>query len=63
MAGGTGAGFLRTAAATDPTYLGVRTLFTIHNLGYQGLFPRTALADVALPAVCIASTVWGFSAA
>ncbi len=42
--------YLRTAAATDPTYLGVRTLFTIHNLGYQGLFPRTALADVALPA-------------
>lgn len=42
--------YLRTAAATDPTYLGVRTLFTIHNLGYQGLFPKTALADVALPA-------------
>lgn len=42
--------YLRTAAATDPTYLGVRTLFTIHNLGYQGLFPRTALADVGLPA-------------
>lgn len=40
--------YLRTTFATDPTYLGVRTLFTIHNLGYQGLFPKTALAEVAL---------------
>jgi len=40
--------YLRTTFSTDPTYLGVRTLFTIHNLGYQGLFPKTALADVAL---------------
>ena len=42
--------YLRTTFATDPTYLGCRTLFTIHNLGYQGLFPKTALAEVALPA-------------
>ena len=44
--------YLRTTFATDPTFLGCRTLFTIHNLGYQGLFPKTALAEVALdPAV------------
>ena len=44
--------YLRTTFASDPTFLGCRTLFTIHNLGYQGLFPRAALADVALdPAV------------
>jgi starch synthase len=44
--------YLKTLFAGDPTYLGARTLFTIHNLGYQGLFSRTALADVALdPAV------------
>jgi len=42
--------YLRTTFASDPTYLGCRTLFTIHNLGYQGLFPKSALADVALPA-------------
>jgi starch synthase len=42
--------YLRTAFATDPTFLGSKTLFTIHNLGYQGLFPRSALADVALDA-------------
>jgi starch synthase len=40
--------YLRTTLASDPTFLGCRTLFTIHNLGYQGLFPKTALAEVAL---------------
>jgi starch synthase len=40
--------YLRTTFATDPTFLGSKTLFTIHNLGYQGLFPKTALAEVAL---------------
>lgn len=40
--------YLQTLFAGDPTFMGTRTLFTIHNLGYQGLFPRTALADVAL---------------
>ena len=44
--------YLRTTFAGDPTFLGCRTLFTIHNLGYQGLFPKTVLAEVALdPAV------------
>ena len=40
--------YLRTTFATDPTFFGCRTLFTIHNLGYQGLFPKTALAEVSL---------------
>ena len=44
--------YLKTTYASDPTFLGTRTLFTIHNLGYQGLFPRSALADTGLdPAV------------
>jgi starch synthase len=42
--------YLRTTFATDPTFAGVRTLFTIHNLGYQGLFPKAALADLGLDA-------------
>jgi starch synthase len=43
---------LKTTFSSDPTFLGAHTLFTIHNLGYQGLFPRTALAEVALdPAI------------
>jgi starch synthase len=41
--------YLRTTFASDPTYLGCRTLFTIHNLGYQGLFPKAALEEIALP--------------
>jgi starch synthase len=40
--------YLRTTFASDPTFLGVKTLFTIHNLGYQGLFPKAALAEAAL---------------
>ena len=44
--------YLRTTFASDPTFFGIQTLFTIHNLGYQGLFPRTILPEVALePAV------------
>jgi starch synthase len=42
--------YLRTAYASDPTFMGVKTLFTIHNLGYQGLFPKIAMTDVALDA-------------
>ena len=40
--------YLRTTFANDPTFFGVKTLFTIHNLGYQGLFAPKALDDVAL---------------
>jgi len=40
--------YQRTTFSTDPTFMGVRTLFTIHNLGYQGLFPKSSLADAAL---------------
>lgn len=40
--------YLRTTLSTDPTFLGSKTLFTIHNLGYQGLFPRTVLPEAGL---------------
>ena len=40
--------YLRTLFSTDPTFFGVKTLFTIHNLGYQGLFPAAALSDIGL---------------
>ncbi|MGO9229435.1 MAG: glycogen synthase GlgA [Bryobacteraceae bacterium] len=40
--------YLRSTLAGDPTFMGMKTLFTIHNLGYQGLFPATALKRVAL---------------
>jgi starch synthase len=40
--------YLRTTFAGDPTFLGSKTLFTIHNLGYQGLFPKSILPEAAL---------------
>jgi len=40
--------YLRTILAGDPTFMGIKTLLTIHNLGFQGLFPPTALAEVGL---------------
>jgi starch synthase len=40
--------YLKSTYAYDPTFLAVRTLFTIHNLGYQGLFPKTILPEVGL---------------
>ncbi len=42
--------YLRTLLAGDPTFMGIKTLFTIHNLGYQGRFPLEALEEVALDA-------------
>jgi starch synthase len=33
----------------DPTFYGIRTLLTIHNLGYQGLFRQEALLELGLP--------------
>jgi len=40
--------YLRTVFASDPTFFGVKTVFTIHNLGYQGLFPLSALKEIGL---------------
>jgi starch synthase len=40
--------YLRTVYANDPTFVGIHTLFTIHNLGYHGLFPAAALAEIGL---------------
>jgi len=40
--------YLRTVFAYDPTFLGLRTLFTINNLGYQGLFLPSVLPQVGL---------------
>jgi starch synthase len=39
---------LRTVYAWDALFKATRSLFTIHNIGYQGGFPATAAADVGL---------------
>jgi len=40
---------LRTELRDDPFYSSMGTLLTIHNLGYQGLFPATTLESLGLP--------------
>jgi len=40
--------YLRRLFSGDPTFLGMKTVFTIHNLGYQGLFPANVLPQVGL---------------
>ena len=40
--------YLRDTLAQDGDFAGARTLLTIHNLGYQGLFPAAALDDLGL---------------
>ncbi len=39
---------LKTALAGDPTFHNARSLFTIHNLGYQGNFGTHVLAELGL---------------
>jgi starch synthase len=40
---------LRTQYARDPALRQMGVVFTIHNLGYQGLFPHSTLARIGLP--------------
>ena len=40
---------LRTAYAADPQLSAIPIVFTIHNMGYHGLFPRDVLARIGLP--------------
>jgi len=41
--------YLSTLFRTDPFFSSTATLFTIHNIGYQGLFPREKLPVCGLP--------------
>ena len=40
---------LRTLYAEDPAFREVASVFTIHNMGYQGLFPSDTLPLLMLP--------------
>lgn len=41
--------YLKTTYRDDPFFAGMRTLFTIHNLAYQGTFDPAVLKAVGLP--------------
>jgi len=41
---------LRTELRDDPFFAAMRTVLTIHNLGYQGLFPASVLTTLGLDA-------------
>jgi starch synthase len=41
---------VRTEFLLDPTFVGMKFIFTIHNLGYQGIFARAAMSDIGLDA-------------
>jgi starch synthase len=40
---------LRTQHANDPVVRSLPVVLTVHNLGYQGLFPQTAMRSIGLP--------------
>jgi len=40
--------YLRTSFTGDPTFLGLRSVFTIHNIGYQGSFSPAVLPELGL---------------
>lgn len=40
--------YMRHTLALDPTFLGIRLVLTIHNLGYQGLFPAKVMPELGL---------------
>ncbi len=41
--------YLRTKYAGEPTFVGAKSVLTIHNLGYQGLFPGKRFPLLGLP--------------
>jgi starch synthase len=41
--------YLKESNAVDPVFLGARTLMTIHNLAYRGIFDRSVLPQISLP--------------
>jgi starch synthase len=41
--------FLRGEHGDDPWLRGARSVFTIHNLAYQGMFPKSVMGEIGLP--------------
>lgn len=41
--------YLKTIFKYDPFYKGIKTIFTVHNIGYQGIFPKDDFPKTGLP--------------
>ncbi|MEW6702276.1 MAG: glycogen/starch synthase, partial [Bacteroidota bacterium] len=41
--------YLKSTYKNDPVFRPIKTLFTIHNLSFQGIFPKENFAKTALP--------------
>lgn len=41
--------YLKTIYKDDPFFSKIRTVYTIHNLAYQGVFPKSSFAKTGLP--------------
>jgi|UniRef100_A0A7C6A9J3 starch synthase len=41
--------YLKTIYAHHPSFLKTKSVFTIHNLGYQGIFPQATFYDIGIP--------------
>jgi starch synthase len=40
--------WIRGRTVADPYFFGAKTLLTIHNLGYQGMFDRSVMSEIGL---------------
>jgi starch synthase len=40
--------YTKTLFSGDPAFIGIPTLLTVHNLGYQGIFPAASLPEIGL---------------
>lgn len=48
--------YLKTLYKDDPFYRDTRTVFTIHNMAYQGIFPKSTFPKTLLPAELFTET-------
>lgn len=47
--------YIKTLYANDPYWQKIRSLFTIHNLAYQGVFPPSDFAITGIPPSCFSN--------
>ncbi len=51
---------LKTQYSEKPLFSKARTVFTIHNIGYQGIYPLEEIADANIPEIYLTEDLLGF---